>query len=117
MANTSIGDIHVLCVDDEVQVLSLLSDTLRAEGYEVQTAVDGTEARAGRPALRSDFADARMPNLDGWRLIMEARAGGFVGKVIVFSALMDDHERQRYRYLEIDRFLEKPRNQASSCGL
>ena len=71
----------------------------------------------GDPRYDLIIADARMPNLDGWRLIMEARAGGFMGKVIVFSALMDDHERQRYRYLEIDRFLEKPRNQASSCGL
>ncbi|MBA3386151.1 MAG: response regulator [Chthoniobacterales bacterium] len=62
MANTSIGDIHVLCVDDEVQVLSLLSDTLRAEGYEVQTAVDGTHAlqklALGEPRYDLIIADA-----------------------------------------------------------
>lgn len=102
----------ILCVDDEVQVLGVVTETLRAEGHEVQTAVDGTHALQ-KLALESRsfdliIADARMPCLDGWRFLMQARAGGYEGKIIVFSAYMDDAERQRYHNLNIDRIIDKP---------
>lgn len=90
----------------------MLVETLQLEGYDVQTALDGAHAlekiALAEPRYDLIIADARMPNLDGWRLIMEARASGFKGHVIVFSAYMDEHERERYRPLEIDRIIEKP---------
>ncbi len=98
-----------------MQVLSVLADTLTSQGYEVQTAVDGTHALQ-KIALESRsydliIADARMPHLDGWRFIMQARSGGYRGKIIVFSAFMDEEERMRYRNLNIDRIIEKPHSQ------
>lgn len=103
---------RVLCVDDDVHVLSLVTDTLAAEGYDVQTAVDGAHALQKIATAERPYdlliVDARMPNLDGWRFILQARSGGFHGKVIVFSAFLDEAERARYRELEIDRLLEKP---------
>ena len=93
-------------------VLSMVSDTLRAEGYEVQTALDGSHAlqkiaTADRP-YDLIIADGRMPHLDGWRFIMQARAGGYKGKIIVFSAWLDEHERKRYKELAIDALIDKP---------
>lgn len=90
----------------------MVADTLRAEGYDVQTALDGTHALQELALEEQSYdlmiADARMPHLDGWRLIMQARSGGYRGKIIVFSAWLDEHERQRYQHLEIDRILDKP---------
>ena len=105
--------LRVLCVDDDVHVLSLVTDTLTGEGYDVQTAVDG--AHALQKIATADLpyhlviVDGRMPNLDGWKFIVQARGGGFKGRVIVFSAYLgDEDEQRRYRELSIDRMIEKP---------
>ena len=103
---------RVLCVDDDVLVLSLVAETLGAQGHEVETALDGAHglqkiATEERP-YNLLIVDARMPKVDGWRFILEARAGGFNGKVIVFSAWLDEAERERYRRLDVDRLLDKP---------
>jgi DNA-binding response OmpR family regulator len=110
--NTEAKTLHVLCVDDDVNVLAMVADTLTAEGYDVQTALDGAHAlqKLATTERRYDLiiADGRMPHLDGWRLIMQARAGGYKGKIILFSAWLNDEERERYRQLNIDRLIEKP---------
>jgi DNA-binding response OmpR family regulator len=104
--------LHILVVDDDVHVLAMVAETLRAEGYEAQTAVDGAHglqkiATSERP-YDLIIADGRMPHLDGWRLIMQARSGGYKGKIILFSAWLNEEERERYRQLQIDRLVEKP---------
>jgi CheY-like chemotaxis protein len=104
--------IHVLCVDDEVHVLSIVSDVLRDAGCEVRTAVDGAHALQLIATTERKFdvmiVDVRMPNLDGWRFVVTARGAGYRGKVVVFSGYLDDEERQRFRQLNIDAVVEKP---------
>lgn len=104
--------IHVLCVDDEVHVLSLVSDALREAGCEVRTALDGAHGLQHIATAEHRFdimiVDVRMPNLDGWRFIVTARGAGYRGKVIVFSGYLDDEERRRFRELNIDAVVEKP---------
>ena len=104
--------LHVLCVDDEVQVLSLVNDTLSDAGCDVRTALDGAHALQLIATARREFdvmiVDVRMPNLDGWRFIVAARGAGYRGKVIVFSAFFDSDERKRFRELNIDAAIEKP---------
>jgi len=95
-----------------VFVLGLVTETLQSAGFDVQTAVDGAHALQ-KVALEDRpydliIVDGRMPHLDGWGFIMQARSGGFKGKIIVFSAYVDEHERKRYRALDIDLVLEKP---------
>ena len=89
-----------------------MTDTLEAEGYKVETALDGQHAlqkiATSDPPYDLLIVDARMPHLDGWRFIVQARAGGYKQKIIVFSAFLDEHERQRYRPLSIDRIIDKP---------
>ena len=109
---TTTRPLRVLCVDDDVFVLGLVTETLQTDGFDVQTAVDGAHALQ-KIALEDRpydliIADGRMPHLDGWGFIMQARAGGYKGRVIVFSAYIDEHERQRYHALDIDRVIEKP---------
>ena len=109
---TQTQTLRILIVDDDVHVLSLVTDTLSAEGYEVQTAIDG--AHALQKIATADLpyhlmiVDARMPNLDGWKFIVQARGGGFKGRIIVFSAFLDEYQQKRYGELNVDRVIEKP---------
>ncbi len=109
---TQTKTLRVLCVDDDVYVLSLVTETLRAEGYDVQTAIDGAHALQKIATVDLPYhlliVDGRMPNLDGWKFIVQARAGGFKGRIIVFSAYLDADEHRRYQELSIDRVIEKP---------
>jgi CheY-like chemotaxis protein len=104
--------IHVLCVDDEMHVLAVVSDTLREAGCEVRTALDGADALQSIATAQRKFdvmiVDVRMPNLDGWRFIVAARGAGYRGKIIVFSAYLDDEERNRFGELHIDAVVQKP---------
>ncbi|MFL6530698.1 MAG: response regulator [Chthoniobacterales bacterium] len=112
--------LRILCVDDEVHVLSLMNETLTAEGYEVQTALDGVHALQKIATAERPYdlliVDGRMPNIDGWSLILQARNGGYKGKVIVFSAWLDADEHRRYQKLNIDRVIEKPPRSGELIG-
>lgn len=112
---TKTKSLRVLCVDDEVHVLSLVADTLRAQGHEVDTALDGSHALHKIALIERPYdllvVDGRMPNVDGFGFILQARTNGYKGKVIVFSAWLDEDEQKRYRQLKIDRVIEKPPKQ------
>lgn len=109
---TKTKPLRVLCVDDEVHVLALVGDTLRAQGHQVDTALDGAHALQKIAMVERPYdllvVDGRMPNVDGWGFILQARTNGYKGKVIVFSAWLDEDEQKRYRQLKIDRVIEKP---------
>ncbi len=112
LVKTLTRPLRVLCVDDEVLVLSMVAETLTTQGHDVQTALDGAHALQKIATCERPYdlliVDGRMPNVDGWSLILQARSGGFKGKVIVFSAWLDEDEQKRYRQLKIDRVIAKP---------
>jgi len=104
--------LRVLCADDDVLVLDLLAKTLRMAGHHVQVATDG---RAAVKKVEEDpsyfhliVTDTRMPALDGFGLVQEARSAGFHGKIIVFANSLSPEERQRYQDLQVDRVIDKP---------
>ena len=117
---TQTQTLRILCVDDDVHVLSLVTDTLTAEGFDVQTALDGSHALQKIATVDLPYhlliVDGRMPNLDGWKFIVQARAGGFKGRIIVFSAFLDEYEQKRYGELSIDRVIEKPPRRGELVG-
>jgi DNA-binding response OmpR family regulator len=67
---------HILVVDDEPQILSLLKITLERAGYGVTTAGDGTEAARLYDPATCDLVitDIVMPDKEGIETIMELRA-------------------------------------------
>ena len=79
---------RILLVDDDPNLLVLLADQLRADGFEVQTARDGEEAlrrlRGGWPDLL--IVDMMMPRLDGLSLAREIKAQADL-PIIVLSAI------------------------------
>ena len=67
---------HLLVVDDDPGLLLAVSETLRAEGYEVQTARRGAEAMVRVAEALPDLiiSDIRMPGMDGYALVRNLRA-------------------------------------------
>ena len=79
---------RILIVDDDPNLLVLLADQLRADGFEIATARDGDEAlrrlRAGWPDLL--IIDMMMPRMDGLTLAREIKAQADL-PIIVLSAI------------------------------
>src|SRR6267378_4475361 len=82
------GAPRILIVDDDPNLLVLLADQLRADGFEVQTARDGREAlrrlQAGWPDLL--IVDMMMARMDGLTLAREIKARADL-PIIVLSAI------------------------------
>jgi putative nucleotidyltransferase with HDIG domain len=66
---------HILIVDDEEPVRTLLADYLASQGYKVDTAANGLDALEALSAGRFDLvvSDIRMPGLDGMALLSRIR--------------------------------------------
>ncbi len=64
---------HILVVDDEPDIRSLLKEILEDEGYAVTTAEDAAHAREARRAQRPELIllDIWMPDIDGITLLKE----------------------------------------------
>ncbi len=79
---------RILIVDDDPNLLLLLAEQLRSDGFEIQTARDGAEAlrrlRSGWPDLL--VIDMMMPRMDGLSLAREIKALADL-PIIVLSAV------------------------------
>jgi CheY-like chemotaxis protein len=77
----------VLVVDDEPDVLSLLSEYLGGEGFDVAKARDGIDALSylyvRRPA--AVLIDLHMPRMDGLELIRQMRSDRALARVAVVA--------------------------------
>ena len=82
------GAPRILIVDDDPNLLVLLADQLRNDGFEIQTARDGEEALrrldGGWPDLL--IVDMMMPRMDGLTLAREVKARADL-PIIVLSAI------------------------------
>jgi two-component system response regulator VicR len=83
-----VGSPRILLVDDDPNLLVLLAEQLRADGFEVQTSRDGDEAlrrlKTGWPDLL--IVDMMMPRMDGLTLAREIKAQADL-PIIVLSAI------------------------------
>ena len=79
---------RILIVDDDPNLLVILAEQLRADGYEVQTARDGEEAlrRLGQAWPDLLIIDMLMPRMDGLTLAREIKARADL-PIIVLSAI------------------------------
>ncbi len=64
---------YILVVDDEPDIRNLLQEILQDEGYEVNVAQNGSEAREAQRARRPDLVllDIWMPDVDGITILKE----------------------------------------------
>jgi CheY-like chemotaxis protein len=104
--------LRVLCADDNALMLDMLATTLKCAGYQVEVAADGRAAVTRVVEDPSYFhlivTDTRMPRLDGFGVVREARSAGYQGKIIIFANSLSPEDRQRYQDLRVDRVIDKP---------
>lgn len=99
----------VLVVDDEVRLRRALSLGLRAAGYEVLLAADGTEALALAAAERPDVVllDLGLPDLDGVGVLARLRAVSSV-PVLVLSGRSESSDKVEALDAGADDYVTKP---------
>ena len=99
----------ILLVDDEIQLLSLLSDVLTKEGYQVISARNGQEAiysaRQGKPDLI--ILDIMMPEMDGYEFIRQHRRERDT-PIILLTAKVEEEEKVLGLRMGADDYITKP---------
>ncbi len=79
---------HVLVVDDEADIRTLIKEILTDEGYGVTVAANAAEARRARAARKFDLIllDIWMPDTDGITLLREwSESGDLMCPVVIMS--------------------------------
>ena len=103
---------RLLVVDDDPGLLLAVSETLRAEGYDVKTARRGAEALIIVAQTLPDLiiSDIRMPGMDGYQLVKNLRSNARTRLVpIVFLTAKDEiSDRIQGFRTGVDAYLTKP---------
>jgi len=88
----------VLITDDDNALRSLLVMALKAEGYEIEEAINGEECLVKYARLQPDLVllDALMPEMDGFRCCQHIRALPDRPQIpILMITFLDDRESIR----------------------
>src|SRR6185312_7829631 len=78
----------VLVVDDETNIVELLSVSLKFQGFEVYTATNGSAALDRAREVRPDavILDVMMPGMDGFGVLRRLRADGIDAPALFLTA-------------------------------
>ena len=109
---------NILIVEDDARVAAFLERGLRAEGYRVQVARNGTEglvrAREVAQQMHNDATpallvlDVMLPGMTGLEVCQTLRAGGVQLPILMLSALGALEDRVAGLRLGADDYLAKP---------
>ena len=102
---------HILLVDDDTELTSLLSEFLGREGFTVDAEHEGNRglARAAQPGIDLVVLDVMLPGIDGFEILRRLRAESKV-PVIMLTARGEDVDRIIGLELGADDYLPKPFN-------
>lgn len=100
----------ILVVDDDVQILSLVRDTLEAEGYQVITADRGEAAVAAFEQQLPDLVvlDIVLPGIDGYAVCRHIRSSSQVPIIMLTGRRVNDKEKVRGLNAGADDYVVKP---------
>ena len=103
-------NVTILVVDDEPNIVELLTVSLKFQGFNVHTANSGTEALRIAREINPDayILDVMMPGMDGFELLGKLRQEGLDGPVLYLTA--KDSVDQRIHGLTIgaDDYVTRP---------
>lgn len=101
---------RVLVVDDEPNIVELLSVSLRFQGFDVEVAYSGTEAldKAHRFSPDAFILDVMMPGMSGFELLPKLREAGFDGPVLFLTAKDAVDNRIHGLTIGADDYVTKP---------
>ena len=100
---------HILVVDDEIRIRSIIKKYAEFEGYTVTEAADGMEAVRLVRANEYDIVimDIMMPELDGFSACREIRKHSNI-PIIMLSARGEEYDKINGFELGIDDYVVKP---------
>jgi len=103
--------VHILLVDDDAELASLLSEFLRREGFTVEAAHEGNRGleKALQPAIDLVVLDVMLPGIDGFEILKRLRQKSKV-PVLMLTARGEDVDRIIGLELGADDYLAKPFN-------
>jgi len=101
---------HLLIVDDEDNLRSMLAAALRHHGFEVSAVETGRDALTALADSAPDLVvlDVMLPDLDGFEVCRRMRAGGDRTPVLFLTARDSTEDKVRGLTLGGDDYLQKP---------
>jgi DNA-binding NarL/FixJ family response regulator len=110
--NETIMAKRLLVVDDDPGLLLAVSETLRAESYDVTTARRGADALVHVAKTMPDLiiSDIRMPGMDGYQLVRNLRSNARTRLVPIVFLTAKDETADRIEGFRtgVDAYLTKP---------
>jgi len=103
---------HILVVDDEPAIVTVVRERLEREGFAVRAVASGEEALAHIDADPADLIvlDLMLPGIDGFEVLRRLRSAGHTVPVIVLTARDEDVDKIVGLELGADDYLVKPFN-------
>ena len=100
----------LLIIDDEKELVNMLSEFLSHRGYAVATAQDGEEGLNKFDTESPDLVlcDIKMPRKDGFQFLKEVRASRRWVPIIIISALDDPASVLKGYDFQADFYISKP---------
>lgn len=102
----------ILIADDEPDILEIIGYNLQLEGYDVQTAKDGTDALLKAKLVKPDLIilDVMMPNKNGMEVcrILRTQPSFYDTLIMFLTALNDDLSHVKGLEYGADDYLTKP---------
>jgi two-component system phosphate regulon response regulator PhoB len=111
MVTSTPSEITILVVDDEEDVVEIVTHFLKEEGYNVYKAFDGEEAlRRVSPEIDLIVLDIMLPKIDGLEICkrLRSRVETETIPIIFLSAKVEEEDQIRGLMLGADDYLTKP---------
>jgi two-component system, cell cycle response regulator DivK len=103
---------RVLVVDDNAMNIAIAETVLLAEGFEVESAADGTQALAKVASFQPDLVlmDIQMPGTHGLELTRRLKADAATRhiRIVAFTAFAMRGDEAKLRAAGCDGYLSKP---------
>jgi two-component system response regulator CpxR len=103
--------VHLLVIDDDVELAALLTEYLAREGFTVAAEHDGVRGleRARKPGIDLVILDVMLPGMDGFEILRRLRTESKI-PVIMLTARGEDVDRIVGLEMGADDYLPKPFN-------
>jgi len=100
---------HILLIDDDAELVELLTEYLESENFRVTSCLDGASglAKAFDDSFDLILLDVMMPILNGFE-VLKALGGNHKTPILMLTAKGDDNERILGLELGADDYLAKP---------
>ena len=100
----------ILIVDDDRQILEMLSELLEEEGYSPESAIDGEQAlnKLENENYHLVISDVRMPGIDGFEVLKQVKEKYKNTKVLLMTGYTDDYDISDALILGADDYITKP---------